>query len=82
MGRYRKIGPVVSNRNGMLIVALRKNEALVQRFDKALSEMEEDGQLLAIFKTYWKSIKPFAKGEGVLIPHGNQIKFKIPAIPN
>ncbi|KTD23268.1 transporter substrate-binding domain-containing protein [Legionella londiniensis] len=80
-GAYRVTGPIVSLHHGMMVMSLKKNQRLIDLINSTLVEMENNGELLAIYRKYWGAIYPYAKATGVLLPLGGRsYQFMTPFI--
>ncbi|WP_019215149.1 transporter substrate-binding domain-containing protein [Legionella tunisiensis] len=79
---YEIIGPAITLPEGMRIVGLYNNQKLISLMDAALVKMENDGQLLTIYKKYWNTIYSQWKYMGKLIPQqNNHYKFHVFSVP-
>lgn len=51
--QFKSLGPVLRVGNGIAILALPKNQALIDRINGALKDIEKDDSYLKLYKTYF-----------------------------
>jgi ABC-type amino acid transport substrate-binding protein len=80
---YEIIGPAITLPKGMRIVTLHDNQELIHLMNVALVKMENNGELLTIYKKYWDTIYFQHQYLGKLIPLQNsQYKFHVLSAPD